>query len=232
MTKAHILFCDDDTRLTQLLPQLLHQHGFYASAVNDVAQARQVLQWYSIDLLILDVMMQHEDGLSFLSQLRQSNNTVPVLMLSALASSADRIRGLAQGADDYLVKPFDPQELILRIEALLRRSAPKAPPPANDAAEFIYDAARSLLHHKAQQKTIVLTTNESTLLQALLQGDVVSREVLGTALGVTDSDSRAVDIQITRLRKKIGDDAQIPRYIVTVRGRGYRLAATIALKDL
>lgn len=222
--KAHILVVDDDTRLRSLLQRFLRENDFYVSAAKDAFAAREMLKNYKFDLLIVDIMMPGETGLQFLSRLRDQNN-VPVIFLTAMGETEDRIAGLEGGADDYLPKPFEPKELVLRIRNILKR----APQKQQDALETLdlglcfYDMVKKELVTK-QGQIIHITPVEQLLLNILGQksGQVFSRERLAEILGAGQS-PRSIDVQITRLRKKIEKDSKNPRYLQTVRGKGYML---------
>ncbi len=222
--KAHILVVDDDKRLRSLLQRFLRDGGFYVSTAKDAEEARRQLKSYKFDLLIVDIMMPNESGLEFLSGLRQESS-VPVIMLTAMGETADRIAGLEQGADDYLPKPFEPQELVLRIKSILRRT----PVENKENVEklnlglCIYDMTKKELVGK-QGQVIHITPLEQSMLSILGQksGQIFTREKLAEILGAGQS-PRSIDVQITRLRKKIEKDSKNPRYLQTVRGKGYML---------
>lgn len=222
--KAHILVVDDDTRLRSLLQRFLRENDFYVSAAKDAFAAREMLKNYKFDLLIVDIMMPGETGLQFLNRLRDENN-VPVILLTAMGETEDRIAGLEGGADDYLPKPFEPKELVLRIRNILKR-APQKHQDAMEALDLglcLYDMTKKELMTK-QGQIIHITPVEQLLLNILGQksGQVFSRERLAEILGVGQS-PRSIDVQITRLRKKIEKDSKNPRYLQTVRGKGYML---------
>lgn len=222
--KAHILVVDDDKRLRSLLQRFLRDGGFYVSTAKDAEEARRQLKSYKFDLLIVDIMMPDESGLEFLSGLRQESS-VPVIMLTAMGETADRIAGLERGADDYLPKPFEPQELVLRIKSILRR----APVENKENIEklnlglCVYDMSKKELVGK-QGQVIHITPLEQSMLSILGQksGQIFTREKLAEILGAGQS-PRSIDVQITRLRKKIEKDSKNPRYLQTVRGKGYML---------
>ncbi|MDY4841760.1 MAG: response regulator [Alphaproteobacteria bacterium] len=222
--KAHILVVDDDKRLRSLLQRFLRDGGFYVSTAKDAEEARGQLKSYKFDLLIVDIMMPNESGLEFLSGLRQESS-VPVIMLTAMGETADRIAGLERGADDYLPKPFEPQELVLRIKSILRR----APVENKENIEklnlglCVYDMSKKELVGK-QGQVIHITPLEQSMLSILGQksGQIFTREKLAEILGAGQS-PRSIDVQITRLRKKIEKDSKNPRYLQTVRGKGYML---------
>ncbi|MGH6872198.1 MAG: response regulator [Rhizomicrobium sp.] len=219
---AHLLVIDDDERLRALLQRYLSTNGFRVSAAADAAEARALMKSMAFDLLIVDVMMPGESGLEFTRSIR-SQSQVPILMLTARGEAGHRIEGLEHGADDYLPKPFEPRELVLRVSALLRRAAPVAASPHREVkmGEAVFDPERGELRRKG--KPVRLTTSESALLKlfAANAGRPFSRTDLCTRLGVTLE--RSIDVQVTRLRRKIEDDPKLPLYIQTVRGVGYVL---------
>ncbi|MBO0711445.1 MAG: response regulator [Acetobacteraceae bacterium] len=222
---AHILVVDDDARLRVLLSRYLADNGFRVTTAENATEARDRLRFLSPDLIVLDIMMPGESGLGLTEALRRENNAVPVLLLTARGSPEDRIDGFEAGADDYLAKGSDPRELVLRIRAMLRRVTLPAGPPAGPvrlgAAEF--DPDRGELRDSAGP--IRLTGGETALLAALARkpNEVLSREELAAALGMDDAGERAIDVQVTRLRRKIEPDPREPRFLHTVRGRGYVL---------
>lgn len=221
----HILVVDDDDRLRNLLMRYLCEQGFAVSQAADAAQARKLLEVFQFDLAVLDVMMPGESGLSLAGTL---NNTLPVLMLSALGETENRLEGLEVGVDDYMAKPFEPKELVLRIRAILRR----APKPSETTwvtfGDYRFDTARQQLH--GASGVIYLTSAEATLLSLLARApnEAVSREALARGLGIEPGNERGVDVQVTRLRKKIEAEEGRPQHIQTVRGAGYQLTGTRA----
>ncbi len=219
----HILVVDDDFRLRELLRKFLSENGFLVTTASDVKDARARLVSLEFDLIVLDLMMPGESGLDFAADLRRSDS-VPILMLTAMGEAADRIAGLERGADDYMPKPFEPLELLLRINAILRRAPkpPLEPPTEVSLGDFIFDSSRSELSRGG--KPIRLTEVESALLKALAArpGDVMSRDEL-TGLTSASGGERAIDVQVTRLRRKIEPDPKLPRYLKTTRGKGYLL---------
>ena len=220
----HILVVDDDTRLRALLQRFLKDSGYFVSAAKNAEDARALISSYRFDLLIVDIMMPHESGLEFLEKLRHESR-VPVILLTAMGETADRIAGLELGADDYLPKPFEPKELLLRMKNILKR-APKIKVVETvvfDFGECFYDANKKELISK-KGETIHITPVEQSLLQILSEkiGQIFSREELADILGAGQS-PRSIDVQITRLRKKIEPDSKNPRYLKTVRGKGYLL---------
>ena len=210
----HVLVVDDDDRLRGLLRRYLIGADFLVTTAANAAEARARLRGLRFDVIVLDVMMPGEDGMGFTRWLRADDRT-PVLMLTAQDSVDNRIAGLDSGADDYLVKPFEPGELLARLKAILRRV--RAFPGVRFGA-FVFDARTGALHEGEQP--VPLTSSEEALLRALAKhpGEVLTREALGTGAG-----TRAIDVQITRLRRKIEPDPRRPRYLVTVRGEGYSL---------
>jgi len=219
----HILVVDDDRRLRELLQRYLSGNGFVVTSARDAAECRQLLQSLAFDLIVLDVMMPGEDGLSLTASLRR-DNPVPILLLTARGDVEDRIAGLERGADDYLTKPFEPRELLLRIGTILRRVARDAvaAPERLSLGAVVYDAARGELWR--DDEPVRLTTIEQSLLRILAAraGQTVSREALINESRIAGG-SRTVDVQVTRLRRKIEPDPRAPRYLRTVRGEGYAL---------
>ena len=224
MQKKHILVVDDDTRLRSLLQRFLLKSDFLVSSAKNANEARVRLSQYDFDLIILDIMMPEESGLEFLQKLRQESD-VPVILLTAMGETADRIVGLETGADDYLPKPFEPQELILRIKNILRRAPAQklAAPETLSLGLCVYNLTTKELLTK-QGQVVHITPVEQALLSVLAQkfGQVFSREKLAELLGAGQS-PRSIDVQITRLRKKIEKDSKNPRFLQTVRGKGYML---------
>ena len=226
---AHILVVEDDARLRERLARYLTGEGFRVTAATDAADARARMRAISPDLLVLDVMMPGETGLDLTRSLREEQGSdLPVLLLTARGAPEDRIAGFEAGADDYLPKPFEPRELVLRIRALLRRVpavTPIAPAEAGPVriGTARFDVARGELLGPAGP--IRLTGGEAALLTALASrpNEILSREDIAAVLGTDDAGERAVDVQVTRLRRKIEADPREPRFLHTVRGRGYVL---------
>lgn len=220
----HILVVDDDRRIRNLLQAYLLDNGFRLTVAASAAEARDKMRSVAFDLVVLDIMMPGETGLSLTASLRGEGSQVPVLMLSALADSSDRIAGLESGSDDYLAKPFEPRELLLRIQALLRRQDQ----PGRGREEvafgpFVFHLQRGELRKDGE--IVRLTTRERDFLRKLAAsaGQPVVRAEL--APDAPDEGGRAVDVQINRLRQKIEDDPSNPLYLQTVRGTGYVLLA-------
>lgn len=220
---AHILLVDDDRRIRDLLSRFLQKNGYRVTLAGTAAEARVHLRSFSFDLLILDVMMPGESGLSFAEDVRRTSD-VPILMLTARAEVEDRVRGLETGADDYLTKPYEPRELVLRIASILRRMAARPARPEAGVVrfgQFVFTLDRGEL--RQGEETVRLTEREREMLQILAAaaGTTVSREALGGGGGAANE--RTIDVQVNRLRRKIERDPADPAYLQTVRGLGYRL---------
>lgn len=225
----HLLIIDDDERIRALLKQYLIRNGFLVTAARDAAHARKLLAGLEFDLIVLDVMMPGEDGMSLTRWIRSTRST-PVMLLTARGDTDDRIAGLESGADDYLSKPFEPKELLLRINAILRR----VPEPAEvtETPKVLrlglahYDMERGELWKGDTQIRLTATENQLMKIFAAAAGEPVSRIQLVTDLGRDEEQAqdRAIDVQITRLRRKIEPNPKEPRYLQTVRGSGYMLA--------
>ncbi|WP_375208224.1 response regulator [Hyphococcus sp.] len=218
---AHVLIVDDDDRIRNLLKRYLTENGFRTSVAKNAKEARALMASVDFDILILDVMMPGETGFDLTKSVRAASN-VPILLLTARGLPEDRIEGLEMGADDYLSKPFEPRELLLRVNALLRRAAPKS----IEKREVKFGGCTFSLGRGELRKAgelIRLTSGEAALLKILAQKprEPISREALAeqTAQGM----ERSVDVQVTRLRKKIEEDPRAPIYLQTVRGVGYVL---------
>ncbi|WP_413869459.1 response regulator [Albidovulum sp.] len=229
----HLLIVDDDERIRSLLQKFLMRQGFWVTAARDGAHARRLLDGLEFDLIVMDVMMPGEDGISLTRDLRTRMAT-PILLLTARGETADRIAGLEAGADDYLAKPFEPKELLLRINAILRRTPVKVEPKLPKVitlGEVRYDVDRGEMWRG--HDLVRLTATEAALMRifAARPGEPVTRtqlvEDLNRGSGRGDNgqtQERAVDVQITRLRRKFETDPRQPRYLQTVRGAGYMLA--------
>ncbi len=229
----HLVIVDDDERIRDLLARYLKRAGFLITTARDAAHARRLLSGLEFDMLVLDVMMPGEDGISLTESLRREL-TVPILLLTARSETEDRIRGLEAGADDYLTKPFEPRELLLRIGAILRRMPEvrqlSAVPKVLHLGEVRYDMDRGELWSGDNQVRLTATEVQLMRVFAVHAGEPLSRLQLVEELGRAGSgdhpgaQERAVDVQITRLRRKIEADPKQPRYLQTVRGAGYLLA--------
>jgi len=225
-TAAHILVVDDDRRLRELLTRYLGDHGFRVTSAKDAADARAVMQMFVFDGIVLDVMMPGENGFDFARSVRKTID-IPILMLTALSQTDDRVRGLETGVDDYLTKPFEPRELLLRINNMMRRiavasaleKAPILPENVNFGQMSFHLERREL---RANGIVIRLTDRERELLFLLASrlGEVVPRDDISMG---DQANERTVDVQINRLRRKIETDPANPLHLQTVRGIGYRL---------
>lgn len=230
---AHLLIVDDDERIRDLLKRYLMKQGFLVTAARDAAQARRLLSGLAFDLIVMDVMMPGEDGMELTRWLRGIMGT-PVILLTARGESRDRITGFEAGADDYISKPFEPRELVLRINAILRR-APRSEAAAMGPKVIVLGTLRYEIESgelRDGQELVRLTQTEAALMRVLAanHGQVVSREVMVDQMGrdrgmpgAETAQERAIDVQITRLRRKLESDPRRPRYLQTVRGEGYML---------
>jgi two-component system phosphate regulon response regulator OmpR len=221
----HLLVIDDDRRIRTLLVRYLGDHGFRVTSASDADDARRHLGSLAFDLLIVDVMMPGENGVDLTRSLRETMN-VPILMLTARSDIENRIEGLESGADDYLAKPFEPRELLLRINNILRRGNPPDTPLIEQVCFGPYTFHRERLELKRGAEVVHLTDRERQIMAifAASPGETVGR--LDLATGDSAGGERAVDVQINRLRRKIEADPANPLYLQTVRGIGYRLAIT------
>lgn len=221
--RPHILVVDDDERLRELIRRFLHEQGLVVATASHAAEAKQILANYVFDLMVLDVMMPGQSGVAFTKEMRAADKTLPVLLLTARGEADDRISGLEAGADDYLPKPFEPRELLLRINAILRR----VPKPLTQTGPiklgpWFYDITRDEL--RQGDEVMKLTGMEANLLRIFAQdvGKPLTREQVAERSKGQVSD-RTVDVQVTRLRRKIESDPKNPRLLVTIRGEGYML---------
>ena len=226
--KAHLLLVDDDKRILSLLSAYLSRNNFLVSSARNSIEARSLLNYFEFDLLIIDIMMPGENGLNLLKSIRKQTN-VPAIFLSAKGESKDKISGLEIGADDYLSKPFEPKELLLRLERLLLRNNRKSSNETDRYVEIgnkVFDLYRMELSY--ENRIVKLTNLEISLLKFLVLNPekTISRAMVLKDLNLNQEDKdinqRNVDVQITRLRKKIEQDPKNPRHLKTVRGRGYR----------
>mmetsp|Transcript_24080 Transcript_24080/g.44525 ORF Transcript_24080/g.44525 Transcript_24080/m.44525 type:complete len:234 (+) Transcript_24080:2133-2834(+) len=226
---AHLLIVDDDERIRTLLQKFLMRHGFLVTAGRDAAHARRILAGLDFDLIVMDVMMPGEDGISLCRSLRETHTT-PILLLTAKGETDNRIEGLEAGADDYISKPFEPKELLLRINAILRRvpdvAADQATPKILTLGPIRYDMERGEMWQGADLVRLTATEMQLMKLFSAKPGEAISRAQLVEDLGRDrgQAQERAVDVQITRLRRKIEENPKQPRYLQTVRGAGYMLA--------
>jgi two-component system, OmpR family, phosphate regulon response regulator OmpR len=224
---AHILLVDDDRRIRELLTAYLKTNGFRVTAASHAAEARKALEGLTFDIIVLDIMMPGENGLAFAGSIRAAGNAVPILMLSARSDASDRIQGLSSGSDDYLGKPFEPEELLLRLRNLLRRSPAKADRiTAVKFGDCIFELANGSLSKSGD--AVRLTGREKDILRLLAAtpGQAVARTLLQP--DATSDDARAIDVQMNRLRQKIENDPANPVYLQTMRGQGYCLFAETA----
>jgi two-component system phosphate regulon response regulator OmpR len=221
----HILLVDDEPKLRALLSRFLGEHGFRVTTAEHAAEAREKLRALDFDLMILDVMMPGETGLALTEDLRAERApAMPILLLTARGAPEDIIAGFEAGADDYLGKPFDPRVLLARIRAMLRRAAPPVLPSGPlQLGQAMFDPARAELI--SPNSRIRLTGAELALLVAFAARphEILSREALAAVLEMDDVSERAIDVQVTRLRRKIEPDPREPRFLHTVRGKGYVL---------
>ncbi|MHB8286111.1 MAG: response regulator [Caulobacteraceae bacterium] len=220
----HLLIVDDDDRLRDLIKEYLVRAGFRVTTAPDAEAARRMLANLAFDLLVLDVMMPGEDGFSLTKWVRTRSGT-PILILTARGLSGDRIEGLSIGADDYLGKPFEPQELLLRIEAILRRAGSRAEVQRLSLGAYAFDLGRSELLDG--DTPVRLTEGEAKLLTRLAQSANMPIDRIELSDEAGEGVGRAVDVQVTRLRRKIEPDPANPRYLRTVRGVGYMLAPDV-----
>jgi len=219
----HLLVVDDDTRLRALLARYLGSQGHIVTTAASAAEARACMRSLAFDLLVLDIMMPGQNGLDFAKALRAEGSAMPILMLTARSEAEERIAGLEAGADDYLPKPFEPRELLLRIAAIMRRNPrPAEGPPPIKLGRWSFDPDRSEL--KAGSETVRLTDVETSLLRVLAEnpGGIVSRDELVDRSRVEIA-ARSIDVQVNRLRRKIERNPANPLFVQTVRGIGYRL---------
>ena len=220
----HILVVDDDDRIRELVSRYLNEHGFLSFTAGSAAEAKEILAVGSFDALVLDVMMPGQDGRELTRELRPHSD-MPILLLTAMGEIEDRVEGFKSGADDYLTKPFDPRELVLRLEAILRRRpATPAGAPIFRIGRWTYDPQLPELVDGSE--SVRLTDVETNLLKALLRhpDTPLTREELSELCGI-DAGERTIDVQVTRLRRKLEEDGKVPRYLLTVRGKGYLLRA-------
>ncbi len=219
--KIHCLVVDDDLRIRDLLSRYLQKNDCFVITAKDGEMALDIMQRARFDIVILDVMMPKMDGFTVAKKIGEQSKPTPILLLTAKDTAEDRIQGLELGADDYLTKPFEPKELLLRIQSILRRVRVKATSQSINFGPYVYD--NKCILYKGDQR-IDLSASEAGLLSVLMthMGDVCERDTLCEALDI-DPETRTVDVQVNRLRQKLEADPKNPRYIVTVRGRGYAL---------
>jgi len=226
-SQPHILVVDDDTRIRGLVSRYLRDHDFVVITAQDAADARDMIERFEFDALVVDVMMPGESGLEFTKTLRMDkknlDRNIPVLLLTALGEVEDRVTGLEAGADDYLPKPFEPRELVARLNAILRRAAKKTQEIRPfKIGRWHFDPELSALSDGHDM--LKLTSVETNLLCGLASrpGEAISRDELAKLCDI-DAGERTIDVQVTRLRRKIEEDTKAPRYLQTSRGKGYLL---------
>ena len=223
MSEHHILVIDDDERLRTLLRRFLEESGFRVTVAGNASEARQILAGIEFDLLVVDIMMPGETGLEFLTDIRK-DNTVPALFLTAMSETEHRIEGLETGADDYMSKPFEPRELVLRIKRILERKASISHDPEAlvNFGPFAFDPATSTLTRDDER--IHITTAEQQLLAsfATAPDTVLSRDDLSDAVEGR-MEGRSIDVAVARLRRKLEPDPRHPVFLQTVRNRGWLL---------
>ncbi|MEM6811743.1 MAG: response regulator transcription factor [Pseudomonadota bacterium] len=223
-TRPHILVVDDDDRIRELVKKYLTKQDFIVSSAQSAQEASDIMKHFVYDILVLDVMMPGQTGFEFTEELRKSSD-IPIILLTALSETDDRVEGLTSGADDYLTKPFDPRELVLRIEAILRRRPKEIFESSKlQIGPWFFDPDYAEL--KSDERHVKLTDSEVNLLKTLGQkaGELYHRESLSEECGF-DPLKRTIDVQVTRLRRKLEDNSDNPRYLQTVRGKGYVLRA-------
>lgn len=222
VTMRHILVVDDDDRLRHLLQQYLSELGYHISAAANTKQADQLMKVFALDAMVLDVMMPGEQGTDYARRLKREGRDVPVLMLTARAEQDERIEGLEAGAEDYLVKPFAPRELALRLEKLIARTQKQTPSSSVRFGPYKFHLDTGRLLH--QDGPVYLTTSEQACLKILAQhaGQPVAREQIAALIGDVHNE-RSIDVQINRLRKKVETNPSKPAFIQTIRHEGYIL---------
>lgn len=227
--KPHVLVVDDDKRICDLVFRFLRDHGFVVLTAQSVDDAEAKMSSFSFDALVVDVMMPGRTGTEFVQEMRVRNDMQPVLLLTALGEAEDRIIGLECGADDYLAKPFEPKELVLRLKSILRRipKIQKTQQSAYKIGQWHFDPQHDELE-SGDGSVVRLTSVEGNLLRALVNsvGEAVTRDELAQRCGL-DAGERTIDVQVTRLRKKLEENTKAPRYLQTIRGKGYLLRASV-----
>lgn len=227
---THILVIDDDRRLRTLLEKFLTEHPYYVTTAANVIEARALMQKYMFDILIVDIMMPGETGIEFTQALRAKHVDTPILMLTAMGEADDRIKGLQSGVDDYLCKPFEPKELVLRLEAILKRYHTNYTSQGSQIVfgHLQYHVKTNCLEDMDTDEIVTLTTAEQSILTYLLRHTnvIVTRQQLIEHLNKannTDLNERSIDVHINRLRQRIEQNPKKPLYLQTVRGEGYKL---------
>ena len=216
----HILVVDDDDRIRELVKEYLEENNFIVTTAINAFDAKKKLDIIKFDILILDIMMPGKSGLSLTEDIKKTNQT-PIILLTAKGETLDRIKGLEIGADDYLGKPFEPKELLLRIKNILNKTKKPTLPSEIFIGNSIINLKKSLI--KVNKKTVKINPQEKKVLQKMLEvpGKVFSREDIGKIINI--SKERTIDVIITRLRQKIEANPKNPKYLQTIRGSGYAL---------
>ncbi len=225
-SKAHILVVDDDNRIRDLVSRFLHDQDFITLTASNSKEAFGLIKFFEFDALVIDVMMPDETGIEFTRRIRNEKIDTPVLLLTALGEVEDRISGLESGADDYLVKPFEPKELVLRLKSILRRTKKKQTHKSGyQIGRWFFDPRFDELKD-SENNEVRLTSVEANLLRALSEspGSPISREELALRCNL-ETGERTIDVQVTRLRRKIEENTKMPKYLQTARGKGYLLRA-------
>ena len=219
---AHILVIDDDDRIRDLLKKYLEKENFLTSTTTNAIDAEKLIQNIQFDLIVVDKMMPNKNGIDFIRDLRKNKNNIPVIMLTALSDIDSKIEGLSIGADDYLSKPFEPKELLLRISNILKR-IPSQNKNIFYFSNYEYNTDTGIL--KKDNKNIKLTNSEKSLFNYLISNpsQIISRNDIALLLDINDE--RGVDVIITRLRKKIETNIKTPEFILTIRNKGYKFIA-------
>ncbi len=226
-SKDHILVIDDDKRICELVSRYLRDHDYVVLSAGNADKAHEKIENFEFDALIVDVMMPGQTGLEFTQAIRSKGNKTPILLLTALGEVEDRISGFEAGADDYLPKPFEPKEMVLRLESILRRTRQNTKEHKGyQIGKWYFDPCYDELRNTKEDSEIKLTSVEANLLRALAEsaGQPVSRDDLAERCDI-DAGERTIDVQVTRLRRKIEQNTKIPKYLQTVRGKGYLLRA-------
>ncbi|XVN43487.1 MAG: response regulator transcription factor [Candidatus Rickettsia vulgarisii] len=224
--KSHILVVDDDIRILKLLQQFLHNNGFLVSIAVDVKEAKLLLNSSTYDLIILDVMLPNITGLEFANIIRSTGSNIPIVMLTALSEASDRVKGLESGASDYMTKPFEPKELLLRINNLIKKNNTNSHNNSNEVTVKYFGNNYynfSSKKFKKNNQPVQLSSTEQQLLELLLEnnGQIFSREDLSKLMGGISP--RSIDVKITRIRSKIEDNPKEPKYLRTIRNGGYAI---------
>ena len=218
--KAHILVVDDDDRIRELLKEYLTEENYLISTSNNAENAKQKIEMIKFDIIILDIMMPGQSGLDLTHNLREKINT-PIILLTAMGEPNERIEGLEKGADDYLAKPFEPKELVLRIQNILKKTENKIQVNEIEFNEININLKKLVITKK--NNSYKINNTEKIILEKMINspGQTFSREQIGKLIKIDKE--RSIDVIITRLRKKIEDDPKNPKYLQTIRGAGYVL---------